>query len=1653
MSNKSSTLGSNTLTDPTPSTPTPKPPKKKNVSTRPATTTTPTSNGLSLYQQNEHAVARNGPLLTPKSAPPVQNRAQVAVEVPSLPSSSQYSEYVGLPDRQLPSDMGRAPQPTQLSTSRVNDGQAEADAALYKFEELLRNIFNAEDGLQSDSSVVSVVDGNSLIVEINVSESTPFALAAATQIKLQNQIPKLVKLERFGDVALDDLIRLQRLCERPLASAQTVSLKLDSDFSESDVDDWLQKVELAQLGLLSAGTLMRIMMAQREEKELRSEENIIAIPNALNNVFENCVVQVVECRSQGRTSDLFAMFSIHKKVLGDLMHRAKNALTLFSKLISKIKIVDEAINTTESLSSKLFFVDNARSEKEAIFGTAKYESVRRCAMDALARIFSKYPDQRDSILTGILNSLDKLPQTQKSARQFKLVHGKDIQLLTVLVMQLVQTITLQVDLFSSGKGRRLQDVNGTADNNEEDDEDDEGNPQMPNGLIATRGANGPADVTKTLASKLDLYEDAVGSAMTVVKFFVHKAMTSTKTGDQPYRNLFDFFTEDLISALDSTDWPAAELILRLLANAMVVILSNAKSTALARNMALEILGIMGAGISDVFASLGQFPSKIDRSSSKISGSLYELIENQQRGAIDIEDVLEPNGPFRVTLEYLRERAVQDWQIASAASFCLIQWAKTVSERLGALGDEEEEESMSRPILEDTASLLVKMLSDPNWIDADSEFDSASTIEGRAAYNVIISNLDFCRAYDTIVKVLVNCLTDDQTKIRNRSLKSVLTILEKDKNLINRQPDIMKVIFRSASDNSPLVRDSALSLIGKCVHLKPELQSEACGEIKRHLDDAAVGVRKRCIGLLKEMYSRDAQMGVKADIAESLLLRMKDVEDSICELARQMLEDAWFIQYTQVVDTANETPQAQVEFKEHVSLIVRCIQRGPSVVKAAVVSCFELFLGRILAGTSKNASANAKVGKRLVATMFGALVDPEFPAKPSDKDILDTITIFAKADAKLISPDHIQDLQPFLSNLKPGEDASRFRSAVIILRCVLPSLSAAQSQLLEEVHQNLVKTWSKLPRAVLNEVMACLWTIGSVLQNTKRLARMAGSILDHLDQSKGKNKSDPKALEVYVKIAGSIGKYWDLENASAQIKSNGALSQWNGGSVSQLMVDLILPFISSSKPSTLRTMSLESLVNICQSWPAQFLRDDVLKILDSIFAEDNAVLENTILKTFAEFFTINEGKREKVANFDGTTDTANDSGFGASMKASDRDGAVAKISQHFLKKIVYICLHRQDDKGLTAILVVASISRQGLVHPKECAGVWVACETSKNQEIANIAFETHKKLHQQHESMFEREYMRAVRESYIYQRDVVGDSSGATNAPNALYRSKLSPLFEIVKISNSKYQKKFLWNICAKINFEPEKLDCSGELPDQLLYARFLIQNLAFFEYGRMEELMDAISSMEKVVHQTGANIANSIDIDLSHTTVGLDQPEGVLQPSIAKAPVEPQRLRQLTISSMILSMLWEARTFLRRLYGISSGNQHREKKNQTKDPNKAPTKVHSVSGDRFMESLSRIMGALTSEETMETQCKQFSQLLSIDDELKVGDELDDDRESRESGSVDLENGTPMSGASKRKGSVSASGTPKKARKRGRPSLGNRRRSRSKGFDDDADGWD
>lgn len=861
------------------------------------------------------------------------------------------------------------------------------------------------------------------------------------------------------------------------------------------------------------------------------------------------------------------------------------------------------------------------------------------------------------------------------------------------------------------------------------------------------------------------------------------------------------------------------------------------------------------------------------------------------------------------------------------------------------------------------------------------------------------------------------------------------MLEKDPSLLDRDASVMRVILRCATDASPMVRDSALSLIAKCITLKPKLEEDGCRSILACAGDPTAGVRKRCIGLLRDIYLRTPRTELKLAILDSFLQRTGDLEESVATLVCQTFEEIWLAPFYDLIDSAQDGPKLKVGLGEQVSLIVNLVQRSDTALET-LGAC----LRKVLSSNSKSSSTNFKVCKAMVSTMFEKLVeDNDNSGKQDQQALLQTITVFAKANAKLFSPDQLETLHPYIGHLATAEDLFIFRSAVVIYRCVLPYLSSAHNTLLKEIQNDLFKSVAKLARSELNEVMACLWTINGVLQNTDRLVKLTISVLKPIQHYKNVDLSDNANSAVlaraksYIRIAGCVGRHCDLEKYEPHFKSS--FPSWNGGSVAGLMVDSIVPFTISKQPMELRVMALESLGSICQSWPGQFGRDESRQILSMVFKEDNPILQNIVLRSFADFFAMHEGRAEKaVLPTAEIADQENSTRLGGSMKASDNDGAAALIAQHFLQNMLRVAQSRQDTYALTAIELIASINRQGLVHPKECAGVLVSLETSTVPAIAKIAFETHKMLHQQYESMFEREYMRAVQEAFYYQRDVVGDASGALNRP---YVAKLAPLFEIVKISNSRYQKKFLSNFCSKVNFELKKLDATGNPPEHLLMARFVSQNLAFFDYNQLAELVPTIGCMEHIVASTGTVVAHSIEMELFLPQLGLAEgmpPVPLADPNapINQPPhqVKSATLRLLATAAAALSMLWEARTYLRRLYGVNAHVRNKEAKGGAKELNKSATKVPGVSGEKLWDAMARNMATLDSEENMISKCREFATLLAIDDEFKVGEDEAVEDDSLE-GAVDDDMGATMAAQRpmKRKSSVSGTNPPKKPRAR------------------------
>ena len=1556
-----------------------------------------------------------------------------------------------------PYDYGEVPEPSPKRQKLNADQQLpqvvihyqaekeETEAAFSKFQEFLAEIFEAYDRLQPDTSDTLATQTSSYFEEPDDLDETSSRLATKVHSKLQNAVKKLTTSNKFKDLPSADVKRLQKICEGPILHAQTINLHADEDATNEDISYWRTSISRAENGLTSACTLARTIFGSLEHKELCPEDLVQSMPILLTNVFENSLIPIVEARSTGRTSGLFKLASGSKDLLTRMLHQSRKLLSLMADICLHMESAETAITRIEFLATQLIFVESSFIEKDSVLGVQLYETVRKTAMEALAKIFSKFVDQRQSILDEILSSLQKLSTTKQGARQYKLIDGKNIQLVSALVMQLVQTVASETSeqhlITESHKPEMANHVATRADSEDEDTTVES---------YAMTNHDESSAFQRLSEKAKSLHQKAVESANYITNYLVQRAKVSTKTGDQPHRNLLDLFAEDLISVLGSPDWPAAELLLWILTRHMLAILNDEKSAATPKNMALELLGWMGSAISNLFVSLQSLCSNSELQDSAVGQYLKDLAEDQMQGLVRNKDIITETGPFRITLEYLKNRGQDNWQLKTARGYYLTIWAKTLS------SEHESDDDQRHDGPENFCMILLRALSDTTWLEKESFLDDITPHQGRLACLLTIMNMNFCRTFDVIVKVLLQSLTSEQAKMRSRSLKSVVSMLEADPKLLDRDAGVMHVIFRCASDPSPMVRDNALSLIAKCMSLRSSLEEEATRVVlERGQSDVATGVRKRCIIILKEIYLRNSKLTVKSSIARSFLYRLNDPEEVVALLAQQTLYDIWispFLIHTQI---EMDTTKTQVAVIEQVNLIVRAVNVAESTNTAALLCRLEQFYRKVLADGTKSQNTVAIICSRIVDTLFDLILNgSDRVAKQEQKVLLSILEAFAKADSNLVKPEQLQALQPYIQSLSTDDDLFFFRSVVVIYRCVLPR--SLDQTLLKAIQNDLMRAVSKLGRAELNEAIACLWTIDRTLRNTERLVKLTMSLLKNIHgikipASARLTETDPTSADIfrrlrsYLRIAGCVGKHCDLESFASSFRE--IFPSWKGTSVVSLMVDLICPLTNAERAPLIRSEALHSLASICQSWPGQFNKEPVRKSFAEGLGHGSPDLQYIILTSFLDFFKARELATENLAaaKADGTDD---DGGrLDSSLKASDHDGAAALIAQHFLTFVVQISISGNEQIDMPAMEVIASINRQGLVHPKECAGALVALETSNRPLLAQTAYKSHQLLHQQHETMFEREYVRAIREAYVYQRDVLKEPAGATTRP---FAAKLSSLYDIVKTSNIRYVRKFLRNLVTKISVDIGDITVSIDADDQIHFSRFIVQNLAYLEYGKLDELVHTISLIESHVGKAGAEVAQALEAQM--TTIHEKMKDQGRQPAdlaseaevASVKAVEPALLRRLTMAAMMLTMLWETRTHLRRQYGITGAVRENDGKSKdTKELVKAPIKVHGVTGERFWESMSDIMTSLDTEEAMLRRCRAFAQLMAVDEEVKVAAEVDEVRESY-SASVDPEatlqlmaNGNKTA-RGKRKTSLSIAGTPKK--KRGRPSLNGRRRS-------------
>lgn len=619
------------------------------------------------------------------------SRTQQAIHTPAvlvlpLSTESRPSEYVTFKDDRL----NNGPKGIEMVNPFVPDEdvqnreqRAAADHALSNLQGMLQDVFEAEDQVRDTSSAPSS-EVSQYFLWIDHEDDQLYILAPAILVKLNSALEKAIALTRLGEIPKDDLSRLQTLCEKSLASLQSSELSIDSSWGADDFSAWMQRASFAETALRSARIIVKIMIGLPQEKQLSSEEILQNAVDFLNKVFTSCIVPIVETRPKDPASEIFDLACVHKKEINQLLYQANKVMRLLVELLTKVDIAESVITALEFFAIRNLFVENASTERDSILGIQKFEGLRRTTMDIITEIFSKYSEQRPFIFDEILASFQKLPTKGQNARQFKLSDGTNIQLVSALVVRLIQTSAAPTkDALQTAESRFHRKQNDTRFGSEPSDEDEDSSSEIrkdPRASEAPDDLEAESNHTTKQSSKADdtlvLSDDAIKDAHYVIRYLVGRAMTASKSGDQPHRHLLDLFAEDLFSLLGNPEWPAAELLLRAMASTMMGIAEN-KSTAPAKNMALELLGSMGSAISELVVNTQSLARGLENQDSPVSGHLRQLFDDYLDGSFQTAELLIWGGPYCVVMEYLASMDSDGTPTQGAQLYCLALWAKNI----------------------------------------------------------------------------------------------------------------------------------------------------------------------------------------------------------------------------------------------------------------------------------------------------------------------------------------------------------------------------------------------------------------------------------------------------------------------------------------------------------------------------------------------------------------------------------------------------------------------------------------------------------------------------------------------------------------------------------------------------------------------------------------------------------------------------------------------------------------------------------------------------------------------------------------------------------------------------------------------------------------
>lgn len=975
----------------------------------------------------------------------------------------------------------------------------------------------------------------------------------------------------------------------------------------------------------------------------------------------------------------------------------------------------------------------------------------------------------------------------------------------------------------------------------------------------------------------------------------------------------------------------------------------------------------------------------------------------------------------------------------------------------------------------------------------SKYQDVSETQSRLAAGATVVKSTFCQYFPTIVSVMFKQVQTGGAQQKTNAIRNIESFLGKDPHAISNEH--IHLLVHMLRDNSPSVRATVLQLITKCLQSNAALGRLCLPGALRLTTDTHNEPKKKAINLLKMIYTRSESLDTKIQIVTALLPASQDHEKTVADMARQALEEVWLKIDARTNGNENRLKLQRVE---RVSLIVQTVWRTQRQSSPNSVHAVEKFFSTALAQSASNASVNFQICKDLVADLVDGVISPDtMTADYTQEGGLQTLSVFARVSPEMFALDQIERLKLYIIDPKTAEDIEILSSTVTIFRFVIPHLPDLPTKFADDVWRLLSQAIAKLARAAadgaslgkntLLGVVHCLWIMRDVATNgLARLLSVVGSTLLQLLQAavpggdSSAQEAQGKRITSWLVIIGTFGKVCDWEkyksqfhasvaNSARKLLLNKPASQTQLKSLlspgdtapSVILLEAVRPFTKQPWQLAIRESALCAVGEVCQGSPKLFQRADVDSIFKVVFINDISSLKQIALTQFRDFFIKKEAQSEQDSIADGENASNASGRLGITFQASEGQVETTYLARRFLTEIVDIALQNDNELALVATNIIVSVSKQGLVHPKEVGPALIALGSSANLSISGIAANEHKSIHSKHESMFEKEYMVAIKMAFQYQQDVFHDPHGMTKPPDC--KPKLLHVFNVMKDGKRQTLKRFIDNLSKLVDFKLANLDDPSASLEALLFARFCLENLALFDVAKFEDVSIIVTALENIVlRNTGPSVGVAIETEMPKKTtsvpervqpipdIGVDfsAPELAVQDAMREdhASLSDARLLQITHACMILQMMWETRCFIRKAYNVKAGRISQKVFQNSAQRN------NLIKGAELWEKFAHIFNAVETRRSMIDHCYEFAELLEVDRDFQLGDDEGEDEDGLGYATPDEDEeqggAIPTSGRGrKRKSSASLMNTPKKARGRLAGNKNKKRSSKTPEWDD------